>query len=77
MTFLYTRKGAISINFIIAPLIAHCLDRKLLKEIRNKMNIFTLFTYFSSKLIPSDEIPGKIVKTNNLIFVIFKVRRIR
>ena len=26
------------------------------------MNIFTSFTYFSSKLIPSDEIPGKKVK---------------
>jgi len=61
MIFLY--KGAISINFIIALLIVHCLDRKLLKEIRNEMNMFTLFTYFSSKLIPSDEIPSKKVKT--------------
>ena len=31
------------------------------------MNIFTSFTYFSSKLIPSDEIPGKKVKAEIIL----------
>lgn len=34
---------------------------------KKQMNIFTSFTYFSSKLIPSDEIPGKKVKAEIIL----------